>query len=374
MNKSVRLEIPNDIPSPYDTYVGAEGENRNQNGRNINVAQDMAEILNLPYSGKYYNTKDRYFHALSTPITYLESNKLHIRSENDFYGSVFRHPEHSDKAMLHCTMDPGLCVPSFYSRVFAERVKDSVIPGFTAFTEVGAVDAFNKLRNMGHEVRVKLMGKSDGRGQTLINSVEELKTLIKSSSKEIYFNGIVLEANLYGNPDKTGSPTTMTVGRVKLGEDFCFYGTQVDLYKGGFKYGGCKIDLKRGELCSIDTATLDETTSIAIKNASIVLDAYGYLNPMISRGAMDVVCGYDAMGNRIIGATDFTGRIGGGTPAIVLGIEYLNKLGLSNMSVTAESELEYEPNPGRIIKPNERIYLDHKDLRIVGRIASIQEQ
>ncbi len=364
--KSVRLDIPDNIPEPYDQYVGAEGSTRDTRGRNVNVAHDIADILNLPYRGRSVEAEPQY-HVLSQALdsSMALKTKLNPLTQN-YYGAIFENLAHTDKSVLHRTFNNTDRVPSYFSKRIASLLESVTIPGYTAFDIDSAILSFNDLCKQGHVPRIKLMGKSDGRGQFSVTSLKEFIKIVRSI-EDLEQNGIVIETSLSEDEFEQAIPQTFTAGQIILPVGtFTYFGKQKDLIVNQqFKYGGIDAVLYRSDLeRTVLLPHIDEHARECLKVTKKTLDILSQYNPSITRFSVDIVEGYSKNRSFYRGVTDLTTRIGGSEPALIVGLQALKRYPHLN-SVSVSTELRYNPSL-RSIAAHEKIFLNHKDLQIVG--------
>ena len=95
-----------------------------------------------------------------------EAASLGIRSPNDFFGGVVPRPFVKTKAITHQLVSGSADQPSGWSCVFADRVRDVVLPGYTVFSARDARVAAKRLTPHG-PIRLKRALACGSRGRLL---------------------------------------------------------------------------------------------------------------------------------------------------------------------------------------------------------------
>lgn len=361
--KDILVHIDNKIPEPYLTYI---------KGRNVKVADYIAnlgesrqvfsesEILLKSKSGK------NYYHIPSKPISSADAEKYGIKSSEDIFGGVVEDLLHANKGILHTTLSNTSLHPSGYSQDFPKLIRNAVLPGYTAFSKAEAVEIMKCMNKHGTgSVRLKDPLESDASGQYVItNTIELDNVLSKYSDKNIFENGLVLEANI-------NEAVTLSVGLIIFGnQEYSYFGKQKSVFHNGrSKYGGTEIAMFRGNFNNlINRVDTGSNLHIAISQTSTVFDAFGTLDPILSRANFDVVQGFNNKGEFLSGVTDQSFRLGGASPAEVLAISKLNS-DKNIECVNAEVDLIYDPT-SKPPDPEDVIFLDHSTLKIISRVKS----
>ena len=360
MKKEVVTYTPSGIPEPYNAYIRE---------RNANVGKHLAEIQGTVFSGEYTDTPKAstdkfYVPAKTLPISIAEN--LGIVTSEDLYGGVVEHAIFATKSVLHPTLYSNSPAPGIYPRNFASVLteRNLVLPGYTTFdsSQQEAFQIFNLLREQGFVVRLKEPDQSDGDGQAVISDTQYLRNLLDRYPGEVIFQkGLILETNVQNGK-------TVSIGQTSItGKDYTHIAFQKDIRQNGRTiYGGATMMIFKGNLENlIQNYAFDPDVTIALKQSYQIHQAYGELDPKLSRASYDVLQGFDSKGNFLSGVTDQTFRLGGSSPAEVLAIEYLNNKPDINF-VDAEVTLDYSPNSH--VGAQEIIFLDQPQLRITAKL------
>ena len=91
-----------------------------------------------------------------------EAAALGIGSHNDFYGGVVPYPFVKTKAITHELVDQDAERPPGWSEVFAEKVREVVLPGYPVFSVRDAQTAAKRMLRRG-TVRAKVPLGASGR-------------------------------------------------------------------------------------------------------------------------------------------------------------------------------------------------------------------
>src|SRR5262249_6344296 len=129
-----------------------------------------------------------------------------------------------------------------WSSVFADKVRDVVLPGYTVF---GASDARVAAKRLIPEGRIRLKRTlaCGSRGQIVIAAADELDAFLDAHpSDELFMAGLVLESNLY-------DVITLSVGQIGIGDGvISYHGVQrlTNDNEGRAVYGGSDLVCVRG--------------------------------------------------------------------------------------------------------------------------------
>src|SRR5262249_41710581 len=146
------------------------------------VARAVAEIKHYRFAG-WHDSAHRYsddiYFVPDDTLMLDEAASLGIRSRNDFFGGVVSHPYVKTKAITHQLVSGSADRPSGWSFTFAKRVRDVVLPGYTAFSARDARVAAKRLTPQG-PVRLKRALACGSRGQILIATANELDAFLEA--------------------------------------------------------------------------------------------------------------------------------------------------------------------------------------------------
>src|SRR5207237_998497 len=120
---------------------------------------------------------------------------LGVIAEDDLFGGVVPYPFVATKAITHPLVEAGAAAPAGWAPGFADRVRDVVLPGFTAFALADARRAGARLLGYG-PVRVKRALGTGWCDQTVVAGAAELDAALASlDAAELSCCGVVLEQN-----------------------------------------------------------------------------------------------------------------------------------------------------------------------------------
>jgi hypothetical protein len=286
-----------------------------------------------------------------------------IAGTGDLYGGIVREHQHADKAILHLLPSESAAYPLWYSPRFAECVRDVVLPGYTAFTQEDALDAFNLMRSNGFSVRLKDPANTGGLGQHLVQSGAELTRTMAEYRDRLPRTGIVLEADLHG-------PTTVTIGYVNIdGVEYTWHGRPYDINHDGMRrFGGNALTVVRGGLKVLREYSVDPHDRLAIDQAERVLDAYSLLGTAVSRATLDAVQGTACDGTFLSGITDPSLRPSASSAAEVRAIEALVA---SPNAIVAKTRLHYDYEKHTESRPTQELFVSHSRMNILVELVDI---
>src|SRR5262249_50679836 len=241
-----------------------------------------------------------------------EASCLGIHSPNDLYGGVVPCPFVKTKAITHSLIDRHAERPLGWCTAFAERVRDIVLPGFTAFSNRDTRMAA-RLMLMRGPIRLKKPLSASGRDQTVVTTLNELDAVLeKVSADEMATYGLVLEENLR-------QVRTLSVGEVAVGGlRISYHGTQrtVADNDGQPVYGGSDLVCVRGGWESLDVLPMSPEVRAAVVAARRYDAATEELPGFTaSRRNYDVAQGIGADGQPRLGVLEPSWRIGGASSA-----------------------------------------------------------
>src|SRR5262245_50562575 len=177
------------------------------------VAKAIAKIKRYDFGGHYEARCD-----YSAPLFFVpgdtllveETADLGIHSLNDLFGGVVPHLFMKTKAITHGLINRHAERPLGWSTVFAERVREIVLPGYTVFSNRDAQLAARRMLTRG-PIRVKKPLSASGKDQTVVTSLNELDAVLeKVTADEMAAYGLVRAENL-------GEARTFSIGEVAVG-------------------------------------------------------------------------------------------------------------------------------------------------------------
>lgn len=359
MKEAVQLNlhgVTNELP--YRNYY------RQRNGL---VAQNVAAYLGLSYyDEKPIRVKADQLYQVPAVTLVRDSVPNSIGTVEDFYGTLVNHRSQVGKAILHKSVSSN--APGFYSPDFAHRVRDLVLPGFSAFSKADLIRTFKKHEStQTHSFRLKLPEKSDGHGQYQIRDQEHLDQILKTQSdKVVAEEGLVIEADLH-------DAQTISVGFAVLGNDtYSFIADQRnDVAEGRQRYLGAGVIVIRGDMRRLVDATQSGSNhEKAVRTAQVFYDHYSHFDPVASRLSFDYLTGYDKQREHLSGITDITARLGGTCPALLLSVLELKKNPQAT-AVKAEVNLNYDPSQSHEFEKDAVLYIDDPTLRLSARVNTV---
>src|SRR5215831_10055109 len=279
------------------------------------TAKAIAKIKRYDFGGHYEAQCDYSGPLFFVPGDILlveETADLGIRSSNDLYGGVVPHLFMKTKAITHGLISRHAERPLGWSMVFAERVREIVLPGYTIFSERDAQLAARRMLRRG-PIRVKKPLSASGKDQTVVTRLNELDAVLEAvSPDEMAAYGLVLEENLR-------QVRTLSVGEVAVGSlRISYHGTQrtVSDNEGRPVYGGSDLVCVRGGWKSLDALPMSSEVRAAVAAArrydAATEEFHGFT---ASRRNYDVALGIGADGRPRSGVLEPSWRVGGASSA-----------------------------------------------------------
>jgi Protein of unknown function (DUF3182) len=313
-------------------------------------ASRIAALKGYSYAGEYDPARSYdgpvYFVPRDTLIGIETARHLGIRTDHSLFGGVVPYPFVATKTITHPLVDPQAVATVGWSVALAERLKKSVLFGFSAFTRADVRRAGARVLERG-PARLKPARGIGGRGQVVVRSASELEAVADSlDAAELWRYGIVIEQNL-------NDVSTYSVGQVRVADLLATYcGTQqltTDNH-GAEVYGGSDLLVVRGDYGALLRLELPSPIRTAIGHACAYDEAaFGEFPALIaSRRNYDVVLGLDDDGRQCSGVLEQSWRIGGATPAEVAALEHFHADQASGAvrATCTEAYGKIEPPPG----------------------------
>jgi hypothetical protein len=283
------------------------------------IARRVAGIMGIAFAGHYESANRAcgpfYFVPMNTLVGIEHARSLGIRDERDLFGGVVPYPFVATKSISHALVDERARAPHGWSDAFGRRVRDAVLPGFSAFCVDDAVRAGLAMLAQG-PVRIKRALGIGGRGQSVARTRAELdEALAETDVQEIERYGVSLELHL-------DDVTTFSVGQVRIGDLVASYcGTQslTRNTAGQLVYGGSQLFVVRGDFDALLARERTPAARCAIAKARCYDDAAAacFDGFLASRRNYDVAEGTDAQGRRRSGVLVQSWRVGGASGAEV---------------------------------------------------------
>jgi hypothetical protein len=294
------------------------------------VARRLAALLGLRFEegdvapqADYLPGALGYVVPNDTLTSLAAARRLGIRGEEDLFGGVVPAPFVATKVITHGLIRPDAAAPAGWSACFGERVRDSVLPGYSVFSLDDAREAGERLLQ-GGPVRLKLACGIGGSGQSVACDAHALQAQLAALPQDdVERHGLVLERNL------ADAVQTYSIGLLRLGTLVAsYFGTQRNTLNrhGQEVYGGSTLTVVRGGFERLaQLAAGDEGAQQAVALARNYHEAAhecfeGFL---ASRANYDVVRGRDAAGQPCAGVLEQSWRIGGASGAEVAALQAL---------------------------------------------------
>ncbi|HTD84276.1 MAG TPA: DUF3182 family protein, partial [Gemmatimonadaceae bacterium] len=186
------------------------------------VARAIAEIKRCDFGGCYRALNDMggTFFVPDDSLLPDEAACIGIRDAEDLFGGVVPYPFVKTKAITHGLIDVHAAQPEGWSSEFAAKVRDVVLPGFTAFSADDARAAAGRLMAMG-PVRAKPPLATGGRAQRVLTAVAQMDALLERLEPDrLASYGLVLEPDLH-------QLRTLSIGQITVDSlTTTYYGTQ----------------------------------------------------------------------------------------------------------------------------------------------------
>jgi hypothetical protein len=285
------------------------------------VARRLAELIGCEFAGRH-DRRRRYpgklFVFAVDPLLIAEARALGVTSAADVFGSVVPHALVATKAITHELVDGRAARPPGWSAAFGARVRDAVLPGYTAFSARDARLAAARLLG-GGAVRAKDPLGAGSRGQTVIDRPRDLDKLLDGwDGAALARHGLVLERNL-------ARVECRSVGQVSVGGlVMSYHGVQRETTDnaGGPAYGGSDLVCVRGGWEALDRLDLSPEVRHAVAQARTYDAATAVFSGFLaSRRNYDVGQGADAAGRAHAGVFEASWRPGGASGAEVAALQ-----------------------------------------------------
>lgn len=288
----------------------------------MELAKRLAALMGWEFGGRYdpeqHYSVPTYF-VPSDTLLCSESAALGVDNHHQLFGGVVPFSFVATKIITHGVPQPSSPAPPGWAPTLGERLREHVLPGFSAFTPADVKRAAAQLFERGR-VRLKLPDGVGGVGQFVIASMEELDSFLEQvDSEQLAQKGLVAETNL-------SQVTTYSVGQCLVGDLLVTYcGTQQATANnhGSQVYGGSALTVVRGDFDRLLQLPLDDTTRTAISQARAYHQAAltCYPDTFVSRANYDVGRGMDDRGQWHSGVLEQSWRIGGASAAEVVALE-----------------------------------------------------
>lgn len=281
------------------------------------IAQQLADLLGYEFAGAYVPGRrypgPLYFVPGDVLVGLPAAAACGIGSAQDLFGGVVPERVLASKAITHPLVAQPSRIPDGWSDTFTARVRNVVLPGFSAFAADDARRAGRALLADG-PVRIKPSHGNAGRGQQVARTPEALDAILAATDDDtLARDGLVLETDLR-------DLTTWSVGQIRVGgHTIAYYGTQwlTRDNAGRVAYGGSSLRVHRGGFDALLREALPPPVREAVGQAQLYDEAARQCFPRMfaSRRNYDVVQGTDHRGRRQAGVLESSWRIGGASGA-----------------------------------------------------------
>jgi len=339
--------LPQDGPRKVVTF-GCTGAFSHEESAHVVLAKEIGRVLRMDYAGRledYAGTEPVYCIPRDTVDGQACPSDLEqmTRDEDGFLGGWVPDPILATKGIVH-PLAPNETAPRDWPAEFAARVRDLVLPGFTAFSVEGAMAAGRMLLRRG-SVRIKPLRARGGQGQRVAADSAALARALQGVDVA---GGLVLEQNL-------SEVRTFSVGRVRLGGiDLSYTGYQ-ELTPDNFgasAYGGSTLSFVRGGFLDLLTGLAPQDEHVARLAVDFDHLASLLLGLRASRRNYDVITGCDASGQFTPAVLEQSWRVGGATGAELAAVAAF-RANPALRRVTASTVERYggdvEPPPGATV-------------------------
>lgn len=319
------MRTPGNIPGIVVVYSCKPSKCKHEQATQAELAKRLAAIRGDEFGGHYeaktaaVHDRPVYFVPDDTLPAAEAARELGIRGEQDLFGGVVPYPFVGTKSITHALPPDAACMPPGWSRDFARRVRDAVLPGYSVFSRRDALHAGLKMLARG-SLRLKKPSGVGGLGQSVVACREQLEEALDMlDAQELSQTGLVLERNLT-------ALRTRSVGQVRMGSLRATYcGTQklTADNNGTEVYGGSDLLIVRGDFDDLLRLPLEPQVHTAIAQARAYHAAAlaCYPGMFASRCNYDIAQGVDEEGHWHSGVLEQSWRIGGASGAEVAALE-----------------------------------------------------
>lgn len=310
----------NEVVMPFTQGIKAHASVHEHAAR-TQVARRVAELKGCAFSEEIAQplwTRRTYLVPSDTLVA-PDVRRLHLYGEDDLLGGVVPHAFLATKAITHPLVAASAAAPEGWHPLMAELMQTAVLPGYTAFTRQDALHAGEKMLAQG-PVRIKPVGESGGRGQTVASDMTALAARLSAlDNAALLAEGVVLEHNLV-------EVETLSVGQIRVAGVLASYcGTQRLTHNnsGDVAYGGSDLTVVRGDFRTLLSTLAPGPLRKAVDQALVYDAAVRSCYPgfFASRVNYDVAQGLTAQGQWCSGVLEQSWRIGGATGAELAALE-----------------------------------------------------
>lgn len=285
------------------------------------IAQRIAQLKGCAFSTELPREywPQRTYLAPSQTLPAPLAQRLGIGSEDDLFGGVVPYPFVATKAITHQLVDADAAAPEGWSQQLPTDLEFAVLAGYSTFSRQDAFEAGERLFALG-PVRVKPVAETGGRGQAVVQAMDELAMVLGALPDSSFTDqGVVLEHNLV-------NVETLSVGQVRVGGLLASYHGRQRLTRdnrGALTYGGSDLTVVRGDFQAL-LATMPPGPERKAVDQALHYDAAVrrcFPDFYASRVNYDVAQGIRAEGTWTSGVLEQSWRIGGATGAEIAALE-----------------------------------------------------
>jgi hypothetical protein len=293
------------------TYAAPRPQDEHEKATHAALARALAAVTGRPFAGEYDPTRrydSRLYFVPSDTLLADAAGALGIRTRDDLFGGVVPYAFVATKAIVHRLVDAAARAPRGWSPAFAERVRDVVLPGYTAFCVEDARRAALELLRAG-PVRLKPGHAVGGHDQRVLAGPASLDAALDDlDTAQLARFGLAIELDL-------AAATTYSIGQVWVaGIQATYVGTQRTTHDndGRTVFGGSDLLVARGGFDALAVLPLAPAARLAASQARVFDAATGEFAAFYaSRRNYDAVHGLDAGGRWRCGILEQSWRIGG---------------------------------------------------------------
>ena len=317
------------------------------------LARWLAQILGLKFGGNFdpqlHGGRDIYLLPTQTLVGAAAARELGIKGPEDLWGGYVEHDFIYTKAITHGLLNRHAHAPQGWSPLFSARVRSVVLDGLSVFSFDDARAAAEHLLYSG-PIRMKPIHACAGRGQEVINSLDQFDEILARPEARALFNeGVVLEQDL-------DQVITHSVGQSFIGDKVLSYCGDQYLTKDAHDeevYGGSNLLVVQGGYDDLLTLDLPDDVRLAIKQAQVFDGAADEAYPgfYASRRNYDIAQGVASDGQQRSGVLEQSWRMGGASSAEVAALQsFVNDPQMRAIRVSSVETYIDQPLPADAIE------------------------
>ncbi len=302
------------------------------------LARWLAQVLDLNYGGSYdpeqHSDRELYLLPTQTLVGATAARELGVSGPDDLWGGYVEYDFICTKAISHGLLNKNAKAPPGWSPLFSERVRSVVLDGLSVFSLADARPAAEHLLHAG-PIRLKPVHACAGRGQEVLNSLDEFDAVLaRPDAQTLFDEGVVIEQDLT-------DVVTHSVGQSFIGDKVLSYcGDQylTEDAHGEQVYGGSNLLVVQGNYDDLLELELPDDVRLAIQQAQIYDNAADEAYPgfYASRRNYDIAQGRDSSGKSRSGVLEQSWRMGGASSAEVAALQsFINHPGMRAIRVSS---------------------------------------